>query len=310
MIEGIGGKKNSAFYDIFAQYGQEEVLFVDGDQVINQFANPNIVINHGMEEQTVKIWITIKENAKIGKPFYLCVGFQDRSGKQLIDYHMVVEKNVQVDFVSHCYFPKAESFTHQMNSTIEIGENAKVTYRDFHYHGDSGIIKVDSNYDFLLKDHAEIKNYFELKEERAGCLNLRGVFRLGHGAKAYSETKLKERLDDMARVEEVIYLNGDHSSGIAKSFIVGEDESSATVINEVYGYGNYTHGHIECDEVIAGEKVKLSAIPKLVVTNNTSEITHEASVGRLNTDQLETLMTKGLTEEEASQMIINGIFED
>ncbi|MEA1883138.1 MAG: SufD family Fe-S cluster assembly protein [Thermotogota bacterium] len=197
-----------------------------------------------------------------------------------------------------------------MHSKMDIGENSKVTFKDIHYHGASRNIQVDSNYDFLLKKNSEIKNYFELTEERAGILNLHTTFSLDQNAKAYTETKLKEKHDDKAVIEELIYLYGDFSSGIAKTYIVGENESNAEVINEVYTFGNHTTGHIECDELIAGEKVTLSAIPKLVVTNNTSEITHEAAVGRLNTEQSETLMTKGLTEEEATEMIINGIFDD
>ncbi|HNV05815.1 MAG TPA: SufD family Fe-S cluster assembly protein [Petrotogaceae bacterium] len=47
-------------------------------------------------------------------------------------------------------------------------------------------------------------------------------------------------------------------------------------------------------------------MPILKVKNELAELTHEASVGRINALQLETLMAKGLTEEEATELIIRG----
>jgi len=310
MIKKIRKGKIKGIFDFFNQFKDEERLLINGNEVAFQIQNPNITIYRALEGQTLKMFISIKENTKIKKPVYLCVGFSEKTGKQEIDYEIKVEKNVECDFISHCYFPAVNRFSHTMHSKMTIGENSKVIFNDIHYHGEAGNIQVDSNYVFLVGKNSELKNYFDLTQERAGLLNLHATFSLDEKAKVYSEAKLKERLDDRAVVEELIYLNGDYSSGVAKTYIVGEDESVAEVINEVYAYGNHTTGHIECDELIAGEKVSLSAIPKLVVTNNTSEITHEAAVGRLNTEQLETLMTKGLTEEEATEMIINGLFDD
>jgi len=49
--------------------------------------------------------------------------------------------------------------------------------------------------------------------------------------------------------------------------------------------------------------------PILKVVDDLSELTHEASIGRVNKRQLETLMVKGLTEEEATELIIKGILQ-
>jgi len=51
----------------------------------------------------------------------------------------------------------------------------------------------------------------------------------------------------------------------------------------------------------------VSTVPVLKVFNDLSELTHEASIGRVNAKQLETLMSKGLTEEEATNLIVKGL---
>ena len=62
-----------------------------------------------------------------------------------------------------------------------------------------------------------------------------------------------------------------------------------------------------CEEITKGEEVEVSTTPILKVRNDRSELTHEASIGRVNQKQLETLMAKGLTEEEATDFIIRGL---
>jgi Fe-S cluster assembly scaffold protein SufB len=48
-------------------------------------------------------------------------------------------------------------------------------------------------------------------------------------------------------------------------------------------------------------------MPELYVKNEKAELTHEASIGRVNVKQMETLMSKGLSEEEATDMIVKGM---
>ncbi len=85
------------------------------------------------------------------------------------------------------------------------------------------------------------------------------------------------------------------------------DESKVRVVNEAYGIGSYSKGHIRCEEITKGEGVDVSTIPVLKVMNELAELTHEASIGRVNANQLQTLMAKGLSEEEATELIIKGL---
>ncbi|WP_206076041.1 SufD family Fe-S cluster assembly protein [Marinitoga lauensis] len=71
----------------------------------------------------------------------------------------------------------------------------------------------------------------------------------------------------------------------------------------------YSKGHIECTEISKGDGVNISTIPILRVKNDLAELTHEASVGRINPQQLETLMAKGLDEDEATELIIKGVLK-
>ena len=67
--------------------------------------------------------------------------------------------------------------------------------------------------------------------------------------------------------------------------------------------------HVECDTLILDKLSKSDTIPTNDVRNNTSYIEHEATVSKISEDQLFYLMSRGIPEKEATQMIIMGFIE-
>ena len=71
----------------------------------------------------------------------------------------------------------------------------------------------------------------------------------------------------------------------------------------------YSKSKVECDTLILDEKSSSDTIPTNIISNNTSTIEHEATVSKISEEQLFYLMSRGLTKEEATQMIILGFIE-
>lgn len=67
---------------------------------------------------------------------------------------------------------------------------------------------------------------------------------------------------------------------------------------------------IECDTIIVDEFSKSDTIPFNIVKNDSSTIAHEATVSKINDEQLFYLMSRGLSEEEATQIIIMGFIDE
>ncbi len=67
--------------------------------------------------------------------------------------------------------------------------------------------------------------------------------------------------------------------------------------------------HVECDTLILDNISKSDTIPTNMVMNNSSFIEHEATVSKINEDQLFYLMSRGLSKKDATQMIIMGFIE-
>ena len=67
--------------------------------------------------------------------------------------------------------------------------------------------------------------------------------------------------------------------------------------------------HVECDTIILDDISTSDTIPTNIVENDSSYIEHEATVSKVSEEQLFYLMSRGLTEEQATEMIVMGFIE-
>src|SRR6266704_1030799 len=66
---------------------------------------------------------------------------------------------------------------------------------------------------------------------------------------------------------------------------------------------------VRCDALLMDDQSKTTTYPYMEVNEDDATITHEATVGRINEDQLFYLMSRGLSETQALSMIVTGFME-
>ncbi len=77
-------------------------------------------------------------------------------------------------------------------------------------------------------------------------------------------------------------------------------------------FGKNAHGsksNIECDTIILDGESTSDTIPVNVIKNSDVFLQHEATVSKISEEQLFYLMSRGLTKEEATEMIVMGFIE-
>lgn len=72
------------------------------------------------------------------------------------------------------------------------------------------------------------------------------------------------------------------------------------------GARNYT----QCDSMLVGEECQANTFPYIEVKNKTAQVEHEASTSRISEDQLFYLQSRGLSQEEAISILVNGFCKD
>jgi Fe-S cluster assembly scaffold protein SufB len=64
--------------------------------------------------------------------------------------------------------------------------------------------------------------------------------------------------------------------------------------------------HLECKGLLLSEQGAIHAIPELEGRTPDVEMSHEAAVGKIARDEIEYLMARGLSEQDATSLIIKG----
>jgi Fe-S cluster assembly protein SufB len=66
---------------------------------------------------------------------------------------------------------------------------------------------------------------------------------------------------------------------------------------------------VECDALLIGERARSDTYPTMEIAENEVRVEHEARVSKLGEEQLFYLQSRGLTEDQARLMIVNGFIE-
>jgi Fe-S cluster assembly protein SufB len=121
-----------------------------------------------------------------------------------------------------------------------------------------------------------------------------------------------------------VAAKGQYQDAGARMIHQGKDTSSTIISKSIVhggGIANYrgtvrheanaanAKSHVECDTLILDEASRSDTIPTNEIKNATSFIEHEATVSKINEDQLFYLMSRGLSEKDATQMIVMGFIE-
>lgn len=117
---------------------------------------------------------------------------------------------------------------------------------------------------------------------------------------------------------------GQYQDAGARMIHQGKNTSSTIISKSIVhdgGVANYrgtvrfeesatgSKSHVECDTLIVDEASRSDTIPVNETKNNDSYIEHEATVSKINADQLFYLMSRGISEADATQMIVMGFIE-
>jgi len=288
------------------QYG---LMLVSGNQLLGKNEIPGLVIKSESLPDGIKAQVIVKANTNIEKPVHLCFGVIPAEGIQRILADFIIEDNASATFLAHCTFPNAVKVQHIMEGTVKIGKNARMEYNETHFHGPVGGVEVLPKMKIEVGSKGQYISTFRLIKGAAGVIRLDYEANLDDAAVTELYAKIYGKSRDDILVKESVYLNGKESRGLVKSRIVLTDEARAEVLGEVVGKGSHSRGHIDCMEIVQGQKARAAAVPRLQVIEETAKLTHEAAIGSVDKRQVETLMARGLSEQEAIDVIVGGLLK-
>ena len=267
--------------------------------------NVNIVT----KQDVSGIDIIIKENSK-DEFIHIPVIITESGLKDVVYNDFYIGKNADVVIIAGCgiHNDHHEDSEHNGIHRFFLEEGAKVKYIEKHYGEGTGKGKR------ILNPITEVylKESSSLEMETVQIKGVDSTIRTTKGeVEANTNLVVTEKImthgSQFAKTSFDVKLNGENSSVKVTSRSVAVDKSSQEFISSVTG-NSKCFGHVECDAIIK-DKARVIAVPKIVANCEDANLIHEAAIGKIAGEQLNKLMTLGLSEKEAEAAIINGFLK-
>ncbi|MEM9919806.1 MAG: Fe-S cluster assembly protein SufB [Bacteroidota bacterium] len=106
---------------------------------------------------------------------------------------------------------------------------------------------------------------------------------------------------------KMVHLGKNTSSTIiSKGISAGKSHNSYRGLVKVAKKAENAHNFSQCDSLLMGDRCGAHTFPYLEVENNTAKVEHEATTSKIGEDQLFYCQQRGLSEEDAINLIVNG----
>ncbi len=96
---------------------------------------------------------------------------------------------------------------------------------------------------------------------------------------------------------------------ISKSISSGSGRATYRGLVQVHDGAKSARSNVECDALLLDEQARTDTFPYIEIEEQSASVGHEATVSKIGAEQLFYLMSRGLSEEEASAMIVRGFIE-
>lgn len=254
-------------------------------------------------------FIYVPKGVKVEKPVQSYFRINSEKVGQFERTLIIVDDDADIHYVEGCTAPiYSKDSLHAAVVEIYVGKNAKCRY--------STVQNWSNNIINLVTKRARVMDngLMEWIDGNVGSgLNMKypACILEGDGAKGTTVSiafASKDQYQDTGA--KMIHLGKNTTSNIISKSIC----RAGGVVNYrgLVSCGKNAKGaksHVECDTLILDEISKSDTIPTNIGKNHDMYIEHEATVSKVNEDQLFYLMSRGLTEDEATEMIIMGFIE-
>ena len=254
-------------------------------------------------------FIYVPKNTKLDRPLQSYFRINSKNMGQFERTLIIVDDNSDLHYIEGCTAPTySESSLHAAVVEIYVGKNSKCRYSTIQnwapnvYNLVTKRALVDENGTMEWID-GNIGSKVTMKYP---CCVLKGDNSNGTCITISVASKGQEQ-DSGARM---IHLGKNTKSNIiSKSIARGGGNATYRGKVLINSGASNSIGNVKCDTLILDEMSKSDTIPVNSCFNISSSIEHEATVSKISDDNLFYMMSKGISEERAMELIVLGFLE-
>ncbi|MDI6752655.1 MAG: SufD family Fe-S cluster assembly protein [bacterium] len=253
-------------------------------------------------------FIRAKSGVKLTLPVQACLFIGTEGLLQAVHNIIIAEEGSELHIITGCTtHPLVSSGMHIGISEFYIKKGATVTFTMIHSWAED--VDVRPRTGVIIETGGRfISNYICRKPVRS--LQMYPVsYCVGEGARVRYHTLIYGSKNSSIDVGGRIVLSAKDCRAEITSRIIAKDQSQITARGHLIGEKPETKAHLDCRGLLLSDTASIHSIPELSAKAQGCELSHEATVGKIEEDQLCYLMSRGLTCDEATALIIRGFLD-
>ena len=323
-LSGVGAQFESEviYHNMIEELTKKNVIFCDTDTALKKYPELfkeyfNNLVKYDENKYTAlngAVWsggtfIYVPPNTKLDRPLESYFRINTKNMGQFERTIIIVDENSELHYMEGCTAPTYTSDSlHAAVVEIYVKKNAKCRY--------TTIQNWSTDVYNLVTKRAivEENGLMEWIDGNIGSkLNMKYPTCILNGKYAKGNTisvaiASKNQIQDTGA--KMIHLAPYTTSNIiSKSIATNGGEANYRGTVNISKKAINSKSKVKCDTIIIDDYSKSDTIPKNIVKNNSSNIEHEATVSKLDESKLFYLMSRGLSEEKAKELLIIGFID-
>ena len=324
-LGGISAQYESevVYHNMLDYIKEKGIIFLDTDSAIKKYPELfkkyfNKLVNYKENTFTALngavfsggTFIYIPKNTKLDRPLQSYFRINSENMGQFERTIIVVDDDSELHYIEGCTAPVySTDALHAAVVEIYVGKNAKCRYTTIQNWSEDVYNLVTKR---AIVDEGGMMEWIDgnvgskVTMKYPACI-LKGDNSIGRCI-TIGLAKKGQIQDTGAKMIHI--GKSTKSEIISKSISNNGGEANYRGTVEIRNSAKNAKSNVKCDSLIMDKYSKSDTIPKNINNNNTSTIEHEASVSKRDEDKLFYLMSRGLSEEKATELILMGFIGD
>lgn len=252
-------------------------------------------------------FIRILPGQKLDYPIQACLMIAEGYISQNVHNIVIVEEGAELHIITGCTLSKSDATgIHLGISEFYVKKGGKLFFTMIHNWAENFYVRPRTAV-VVEEEGVYVNNYALLRPVRS-IQAFPVVYLRGEKASARFNTVIYGLKDSYIDLGSKIVFEGKDTKGESLTRSIADHKSV------IYSRGDliaktpdYCMGRLDCRGIIFSREASIYAIPQLISHGaDKADLSHEASIGPISEEQVEYLMSRGMTKDEATSLITSG----
>ena len=323
-LAGIGAQyeSESIYHNMLQELVDKNVIFCDTDTALREYPDLfkkyfNKLVKYDENKYTAlngAVWsggtfIYVPPHTKLDRPLQSYFRINSVNMGQFERTIIIVDEDSDLHYMEGCTAPTyTEDSLHAAVVEIYVGKGAKCRYTTIQNWSNNVYNLVTKR---AIVEESGLMEWIDgnigskINMKYPGCI-LNGKYAKGRCISIAVATK--DQIQDAGA--RMIHLAPNTTSEIiSKSIAANGGDSTYRGKVKITKNAINSKSTVKCDTIILDSNSRSDTIPTNIVDNNSSNINHEATVSKISKDNLFYLMSRGINEEKAKELLIMGFID-